>query len=234
MKKGLTNLIFIVDRSGSMGKIASDMIGGYNEFIKKQAELPSDCFVSFYQFDDKYDAVFERKALKDVPALDNTTYVPRGFTALYDAVGKTINDYGKYLSDLKEEERPERVLVVIITDGLNNASHEFDMKEVRDMVKHQTEKYLWDFVFLGSNIDAWSHGESMGIASASTLQFANSKGSVQNAFKSLSRNVRSYRSCDTKAAYSFDSQDLKDQDEFLVGDLKSKNKEKQKTETTKK
>lgn len=227
MKQGLTHIIFIVDRSGSMSGIANDMIGGYNTFIKKQKETPGECFVSFYQFDDIYEAVFERIALADVKDLDDKTYVPRNMTALYDAIGKTVNNYGEYLASLKEEERPERVLVVIITDGHNNSSYEFTLEQVSNMIKHQTDVYKWDFVFLGSNIDSWATGESLGVKAGSTLQFANVAGSVKNAFDSLSKSTQMYRSCSWKADYSFDAADYAAQDNFLDGTLKSKNKAQQ-------
>lgn len=238
MKQGLTHIIFVVDRSGSMSGIASDMIGGYNEFIKKQKEIDGECFVSFYQFDDVYEAVFERVPLSKVKDLDAKTYEPRNSTALYDAIGKTANNYGAYLSSLKEDERPERILFVTITDGLNNASQEFTLEQVRNIIKHQTDDYKWDFVFLGSNIDAWDTGANLGVKGTSTLQFANTKGSVQNAFQSLAKNTVMYRSCAVKADYAFESEDYADQDQFLDGNLKSKNKAQQtnlppKTATTK-
>lgn len=232
MKKGLTHIIFVVDRSGSMKSIANDMIGGYNEFIKKQKETPGECFVSFYQFDDIYEKVFERVALKDVVDLDGKTYVPRNMTALYDAMGRTIDGYGQYLANLSEDERPERILLVTITDGQNNASSQYTMKDIQEKVKHQTEKYGWDFVFLGSNIDAWEAGGSLGVVASSTLQFANAAGSVQNAFRSLSDNATSYRASVSKCAYTFKKEDLDAQDEFLDNDKKSKNK-KQKDKTPK-
>lgn len=229
MKQGLTHIIFVVDRSGSMKGIASDMVGGYNEFIKKQKETPNECFVSFYQFDDIYEKVFERVALQDVKDLDAKTYVPRNMTALHDAMGKTIDDYGQYLANLAEEERPERILFVTITDGMNNASTQYTFEKLRDMIKHQTEKYGWDFVFLGSNIDAWDTGGSMNISASSTLQFANVGGSVQNAFNSLADKATMYRSSAAKCAYAFDAKDREDQDEFLDDDKKSKNKKQQKS-----
>jgi hypothetical protein len=237
MKQGLTHIIFIVDRSGSMSGIAKDMIGGYNTFIKKQKETPGECFVSFYQFDDIYESVFERIALADVKDLDDTTYVPRNMTALYDAIGKTVNNYGKYLSELAEDQRPERVLVVIITDGQNNASHEFTADQVKNIVKHQTDVYKWDFVFLGSNIDSWSVADSIGIKAGSTMQFANVGGSVSASYSMLSKNVTAFRSAAIKADYTFEAADYAAQDEFLDGDLKSKNKaaqNKSSTTTTKK
>jgi hypothetical protein len=231
MKQGLTHIIFIVDRSGSMSGIAKDMIGGYNTFIKKQKETPGECFVSFYQFDDVYEPVFERVALSEVKDLDDKTYVPRNMTALYDAIGKTVNSYGEFLAAMKEEDRPERVLVVVITDGQNNASHEFTLEQVRNMIQHQTDVYKWDFVFLGSNIDSWAAGGSLGVKAGSTLQFANVSGSVSNAFNSLSKNTVMYRSCAMKAEYSFAADDYADQDSFLDGTLKSKNKAAQQTQT---
>lgn len=224
MKKGLTHIIFVVDRSGSMSTIATDMIGGYNSFIKQQKEIPNECVVSFYQFDDVYETVFERVKLADVAELDSKTYVPRNMTALYDAMGKTINNYGAYLSSIPDEERPERILFVTITDGLNNASHEFSLEQVGNMVKHQTEVYKWDFVFIGSNIDAWKAGGSLNVKSSSTLQFANSAGSVKAVFSSLASNTMMYRSATSKMDYAFSDADKMEQDKFLDGDLKSKNK----------
>lgn len=207
-----------------MTSIAADMIGGYNTFIKKQQELDGECYVSFYQFDDVYDTVFERVNLKDVKELDGNTYVPRGNTALYDALGRTVNEYGKYLSDLAESERPERVLVVTITDGQNNASRHFSVDQIRNMIGHQTEVYNWSFVFLGSNIDAWDAGASLGVASTSTLQFASCKGSVDKAFDSLAKGTLMYRAAAFATNYAFDASDLKDQEEFLDDEKKSKNK----------
>ena len=232
MKQGLTHIIFVVDRSGSMRNIASDIIGGYNEFIRKQRETPGECYVSFYQFDDIYESVFERLALADVKDLSNETYEPRNSTALYDAIGKTAKNYGEYLAALKEEERPERILFVTVTDGLNNASSEFTLEQVREIIKHQTEVYKWDFVFLGSNIDAWSAGEALNIKSSSTLQFANKAGSVRSAFQSLGAGATMYRASVNKAEYSFTTADYAAQDAFLDGDLKAKNLTKQSPGTT--
>ena len=234
MKRGLTHIIFVVDRSGSMRDIAQDMVGGYNTFIEKQKETPGECFVSFYQFNDIYETVFERKALTEVPILDEKTYVPRNMTALHDAIGKTVNNYGTYLSALKEEERPERVLVIIITDGFNNASREFTLESVREIIKHQTEVYSWDFVFMGSNIDAWKQSEAYGIASSSTSQFANCAGSVSASWAAASANAICYRASDHKIAYCFSAEDREAQDKFLDGDLKSKNLAQAKIEKQKK
>jgi len=227
MKKGLCHLLFCVDRSGSMSSIAKDMIGGYNEFIRKQKEIPSECFVSFYQFDDVYEAIFERINLQDVKDLDSKTYSPRNSTALYDALGRTIKEYGEYLSSIPEKERPERILFVTITDGLNNASTHYTLEQVRNAIKHQTEAYKWDFVFLGSNIDAWDTGQSLGVSAQSVLQFASVGPSVGAAFGALSKGSTNYRISAAKSTYAFDKEDREEQDEFLDDTLKSKNKQKQ-------
>lgn len=216
MKQGLTNIIFIVDRSGSMQNIANDMIGGFNSYIENQKKVPGECFVSFYQFDDIYETVFERTKLADVPELTRKTYSPRGSTALYDAIGRTIDEYGAYLSSLKEEDRPERVLVITLTDGYNNASTKYSLAQVRDRIKTQTETYKWDFVFLGSNIDAWEAGEGLGVARSATMQFASVGSSVKMAFASLADSSTGYRSAASKTAYSFKKEDQDAQNQFVV------------------
>jgi hypothetical protein len=215
MKKGLTHIIFIVDRSGSMSNIAKDMIGGYNTFIKQQKELPNECYVSFYKFDDIYETLFERIKLENVVDLDETTYVPRGSTALHDAMGKTFDEYGQYLYTVSDEERPERVLVVTITDGYENASRTYALAQIRDKIKLQTETYNWDFVFMGSNIDAWGAGSALGVLKSSTLQFASSGDSVAMAFASLGDKTSCYRAVNTKMGYAFSKQDQEAQDQFL-------------------
>lgn len=232
MKQGLTHIIFVVDRSGSMQGIAKDMIGGYNTFIQTQKELSAECFVSFYQFDDIYETVFERTPLAQVQVLDAKTYLPRGSTALYDAIGFTIDSYGKYLAELPEEERPDRILFVTITDGLNNASKTFTVEAVRDKIKHQTENYKWDFVFLGSNIDAWSAGESLGVAADSTLQMSSVADSYSKGFDSLGKNTQVYRTSAAPGKFSFCAADYDAQDQFLDGEQKSKNKKQAKSSPT--
>jgi hypothetical protein len=224
MKKNLSHLIFLVDRSGSMQSIKTDMIGGFNSFIKSQKELPAECVVSFYQFDDIYESVFEKISLKDLPDLTEDTYIPRGCTALHDALGKTIKSYGEYLTTLSEDQRPERILVVTITDGLDNVSNTFSLDQVRQSIRLQKETYGWDFVFLGSNIDAWGTGDALGVDQRSVLQFASSGPSVKAAFTSLSKGTSNYRSSKDKVKYTFEDQDLKEQEQFL-GNKKSTKKQ---------
>ena len=209
MKKDYTKIVFVVDRSGSMKSIADDMIGGYNSFIKEQKRLNhGTCDVSFYQFDDVYEAVYENKPLNEVVDLDEKTYVPRNMTALYDAIGKTINNVGESLNKMKESQRPDSVLFIVITDGLNNASKEFTSNKIKEMITHQTEKYKWQFSYIGANQDAWAVSDSLGFARSSTLNWASNSKGTEKLWKSLSDNASFYR---VSKAYSFSAADIKAQ-----------------------
>lgn len=210
--KNFTDIRFIVDRSGSMSTIAADMKEGFSEFINKEVVrlkeieaknrknkkkiVSEETKVSVYLFDDQFETSFENKNVKDVGALD---LVPRGMTALYDGIGKTINSVGQQLANLPESERPTKVMIVVITDGGENSSREFrDLRKISEMIKHQKEKYSWEFVFLGANIDSFATGGSLGIASTSTRNFvANSKG-VKDAWDSYTRGYGKLRMDTTK------------------------------------
>ena len=208
MKKDYTKIVFVVDRSGSMGSIANDVIGGYNKFIADQKALKhGTCDVTFYQFDTEYDAVYENTPIDFVKDLDHKTFVPRGGTALLDAVGTTIKNVGDHLAKLQESERPEKVLVVIITDGEENSSRSYNWDKVKTAVEHQTKVYNWQFTYIGANQDAWQVGANLGIAGGASLTYAaNSKGTL-NAFASLSCNTANYRSF-TNASFAYDQKDI--------------------------
>jgi len=209
MKKNLTYLVFVVDRSGSMGIIAKDMIGGYNNFIKSQRDAKiGECKVFFYQFDTAYDAVYENVDLDNVAELTDKTYVPRGGTALYCSLGKTITELGIRLSNLPEDQRPEKVLVVTITDGEDNsiiisAEDFYTLDKVKEMIKHQTEVYNWDFTYIGANQDAWQVGSGMGLAGNTTLDYAATTRGTAVMFDKLSKSTLSYRACSGKK-FSYD------------------------------
>ncbi len=183
-----TEVIIVLDRSGSMVSIKSDMEGGLDQFFAEQKKEPGRCTVTLAQFDDKYEVVYSGRDLKDVPKafLD-----PRGMTALLDAVGKTINEVGSRLAKTEEKDRPGRVIFLIITDGCENASREFSPKQVKTMIKEQTDKYNWLFVYLGANQDAFAEAGNLGILTARNFA-ANSVG-THALYDSLSRGVSDYR-----------------------------------------
>ena len=164
MKKDKVKIVAILDRSGSMSTLAEDTIGGFNEFVKQQKELDGECSLSLVLFDDRYELVYDDIPINEVPELDDRVYFARGMTALNDAVGKTINIVGQRLNRTPEEEKPEQVIFLITTDGLENQSTEFTAEQIKEMVNHQTEKYSWEFIFMGANIDSFEEGGSRGIA----------------------------------------------------------------------
>lgn len=188
MKKDLTEIVCILDMSGSMASTREDAIGGFNNFIEEQKKLPGECNVTVVFFNSsEYKKWADGKPLKSIPKLGQE-YQPNAMTPLLDAVGKTINDVGARLAATAEKDRPERVLVIIITDGQENVSKEFTKKQVKEMVKHQEEKYFWKFLFLGENMDAFAEAGGMGI-----VQAVNYFG-INHAYACSNLAAKSYRS----------------------------------------
>ena len=163
MKKDLTELVFILDRSGSMSGLEKDTIGGLNSMLAKQKSEPGDALVTTVLFDHDYEMLHDREKIKNVDEISEQEYFVRGSTALLDAMGRTINYIGKSISDTGEDDHPGKVIFVIITDGMENSSHEFSKAKVKRMVEHQKTKYSWEFVFLGANIDAVKTAADFGI-----------------------------------------------------------------------
>jgi uncharacterized protein YegL len=186
--KDKTLLVALIDRSGSMEGIRLDMEGGFNTLMKKQAKLPGECFVSLYQFDDKYECVFENTPIAHVPPL---RIEPRGSTALLDALHRTIVRVGRSLSLLAETERPGAVVFIVITDGRENASHEVTRAEVRASIAHQQSAYQWQFVYLGADPHAFAEAADIGIAAAA--RFNTSTKGVRGAYKGTHQVLDSYR-----------------------------------------
>ena len=197
MKQNYTDITFILDRSGSMQSIKDDTIGGFNEFLDSQKKLPGECTLSLVQFDDKYEVVYENKPISKAPKLK---LEPHGMTALLDAVGRTINNVGERLSALDEDKRPDSVLMVIITDGQENSSREFNNQQIKDMIEHQTNVYNWTFVYIGANQDAFNTGTSMGIAGANTMTYAANAVGTRAFYSSISRNIGDFRDSGGKTA----------------------------------
>ena len=164
MKKNLTELVFILDRSGSMAGLEDDTIGGFNAMIEKQKRESGEAFVSTILFDTDCDVVHDRVELSKVQPMTREEYFVGGCTALLDAVGKAIRHIGNIHKYAREEDRPEKTLFVITTDGMENASREYTYDRVRRMIGHEKEKYGWEFLFLGANIDAAKEAARFGIS----------------------------------------------------------------------
>ncbi len=194
MKDNLTEIVFILDRSGSMQRLAEDTIGGYNAFIEEQKKQDGEANLTTVLFDDQYEVLHNGVNIKDVKPLTDKEYTARGMTALMDAVGRTINSVGDRLSKMDEVDRPSKVIVVITTDGMENASTEFTKKQVKDMITHQTEKYNWQFMFLGANIDAASEAQSIGISPQFASNYCYTKVGTDALYKTMSKTVACYRS----------------------------------------
>jgi len=176
-KPGFTDIIVVLDRSGSMENIAESTIQGVNKFVASQKAVPGQCVLTLAQFDHEYQLVYSAKPIADVPDLTAETFVPRGQTALLDAIGRTIKETGERLSAMAEEDRPEHVVVVISTDGLENNSRFFSAEMIQGMITHQTDVYKWQFVYLGANQDAIATAKTMGIMASNAMTFtANTRG----------------------------------------------------------
>ena len=163
MKKGLTEIVFILDRSGSMSGLEKDTIGGFNSLIKKQRKESGEAIVSTVLFDDTCEVLHDRVPMDKVQAMNEDTYFVRGCTALLDAVGGAIHHIGNIHKYAHDEDRPEKTLFIIITDGMENSSRRYNYKKVKKMVERQTERYGWEFLFLGANMDAIAAAGHIGI-----------------------------------------------------------------------
>lgn len=163
-KKNFTEIAIVIDKSGSMGSLVKDTLGGYNTFIEKQKALPGDASVTLVLFDTDIKTIYESVDIKNVKELTTKEYFADGLTALNDAIGLTIDSLGKRLDATAEENRPEKVVVVIMTDGEENSSNRYTNDKIKEMVEHQKNKYSWEFCFLGANIDSFAVGGSYGIS----------------------------------------------------------------------
>ena len=209
MKKGLTEIVFILDRSGSMGGLESDTIGGYNSMLKKQKKEEGSAIISTVLFDDEIEVLHDRKEIKKVKEITDKEYYVRGCTALLDAVGGAIHHIGNVHKKLKASERPEKTLFIITTDGMENASSKYTYKKVKKMVERQKEKYHWEFIFLGANIDAVEVASRFGVSKNRAVRYeCDSEGTALN-FEVMSKMVslaRCSSSAETMEA-AFDNDD---------------------------
>ena len=197
MKKGLTEIVFILDRSGSMGGLESDTIGGYNSMLAKQKEEKGEAIISTVLFDDRTEILHDRKALEKVAPITAKEYYVRGCTALLDAVGGSIHHVSKVQKELPEEERPEKTLFIITTDGMENASKGYTYDKVKKMVEKKKKKNNWEFIFLGANIDAVAVAGRFGVEKNRAVRYECDDAGTALNFAVMSKMVSCARSCAT-------------------------------------
>lgn len=194
MKTNLTELAFILDRSGSMSGLEDDTIGGYNAMLKKQQKEPGEAVVTTVLFDDQYDLLHDRINIKCVRPITDKEYFVRGSTALLDAIGETIHKIGNAQMNTSENLQADKVLFIITTDGMENASHEYTYEKIKALVERQKEKFGWEFIFLGANIDAVATAAKFGIhADRAANYHADGEGTELN-YMAVSEAVSNFRS----------------------------------------
>jgi len=193
MTNNITELAFILDRSGSMSGLESDTIGGYNAFLKKQIETEGEAFITTALFDDRYELVHDRANIKAVSPLTDKEYFVRGSTALLDAVGATIQKLENAHKHMADAYKPSKVIIVITTDGMENASSRFTQSDIKRMIEQKRESCTWEFVFLGANIDAVQTAASYGIRRENAANYhADAEGTQLN-FETLSESISTMR-----------------------------------------
>ena len=210
MKEGLTEIVFILDRSGSMSGLESDTIGGYNSMLEKQKKEEGEAYISTVLFDHNIEVLHDRKRIEDVEPITDREYFVRGCTALLDAVGGAIHHIGNVHKYARPEDVPEKTLFIITTDGLENASRQYTYEKVRRMVEHEKEKYGWEFIFLGANIDAVQVAGRFGVSADRSVRYAaDSEGTTLN-FRTMSRMVSSARAAKSSREMkeAFDREDM--------------------------
>ena len=197
MKKNLTEMIFLLDRSGSMGSLTDDTIGGFNSMIEQQKKENGEAYVTTVLFNGTHYMLHDHVDIKEVEPMTRSDYMAYGMTALLDAVGTTINSIGERLANTPEEERPEKVIFVITTDGYENDSREFTRDKVKEMIEHQQNKYSWVFMFLGANMDAVAEAGKYGISSSYAATYTASDVGTDALYCCTSKAISNLRSVDT-------------------------------------
>ena len=200
MRKNLTELVFILDRSGSMAGLEEDTVGGFNAMIEKQKREPGEAILSTVLFDNYTEVIHDRADVREIEPLTRKEYYVRGCTALLDAVGSAIHHIGNVHKYAREEDRPERTLFVITTDGMENASRRYSYETVNAMITRQKEKYGWEFLFLGANIDAAKEAARFGIDPDRAANYHADKTGTAVIYEAVSEAVCSIRACRPMAA----------------------------------
>ncbi len=196
MKNNITELVFILDRSGSMSGLEADTVGGFNSMIRKQRKEPGECYVSTVLFDNESFVLHDRVKLADIPEMTDRDYTVRGCTALIDAIGGAINHIGNIHKYARPEDVPEHTMFVITTDGAENASHRYTAGQVKAAIERQKKKYGWEFLFIGANIDAVETASRYGISPDRAVNYNADRKGTRVVYETLSEavcNVRASR-----------------------------------------
>ncbi len=204
MKKGLTELVFILDKSGSMGGLEADTIGGYNSMLAKQQAVQGECRITTVLFDNNYELLHDRIDLQAVSAITEKEYQVGGSTALLDAIGRTIHKIGNAQKHTADGYRAEKVMFVIITDGEENSSREFSAEKVKAQIELQKTKYGWEFIFLGANIDAVETAGHFGIAPDRAVDYLADSEGTRLSYMVMSHIVARFREAGTLGKDCFD------------------------------
>ena len=195
MKNNITELLFILDRSGSIAGLENDTIGGFNAMIEKQKKQDGGCYVSTVLFDDESEVLHDRVKLGDIPKMTDKDYTVRGCTALIDAIGGAIHHIGNVHKYARPEDVPEHTIFVITTDGMENASYRYSGDEIRRKIKRQTERYGWEFIFLAANIDAGATAEKIGIRRDRAANYRQDSKGVAKSYYAMSEAITTVRAC---------------------------------------
>ena len=193
MNKNLTEIAFILDRSGSMAPVTEAAITGFNEFLRDQQKTEGQARLTLVLFDNEYLVPLDCIPVQEAVALDTTTYVPRGSTALLDAIGTTIDRLGARISTMPEPDRPGQVIVAIFTDGYENSSEKFTWKDISHKILEQTNTYKWQFLFLGANQDAIATAANLNIAADNASTYVGDNGGTYSSNKAVSRKMSALR-----------------------------------------
>lgn len=188
MKNNLLHICFVLDESGSMYPSKKDVIGGFRKLVDEQKQVDSgECIISLYRFSDKVQCNYIGKSVKDIPSLE---YNPGGLTAMNDGIGTAIDKIGKWLNDMEESQRPSKNMIVVMTDGSENSSKEYSTERVKEMIKHQEEKYNWSFVYMGTDIATLDDAKDLGI----TMLSVSSRDNIAENYENISCYANCYRS----------------------------------------
>ena len=197
MNSNLTEIVFILDRSGSMAGLEDDTIGGFNAMVEKQKKEPGDALLSAVLFSDGCQVLYDRADIQKVEPMTEQQYRVGGCTALLDAIGGAVHHIGNVHKYAREEDRPGKTIFVITTDGMENASRSYTYDEVQRMVKHEQEKYGWEFLFLGANMDAISAARSFGIRADRAVRYRRDRAGTELNYQVVSETVSRVRRCES-------------------------------------